>query len=157
MLPNVSVPLVVIGPPVTVNPVEPPEPSTLVTVPDAGDAHFRPVVWVLSAVRIWPLLPTPRRVLALLYVYRSPFVVNGLPAPVGTSAATSVRKVGVALLVPVDGPAHTVLGLCATRAAVRVPDTVTGEPLTVRIDEGRASPTLVTLPALPVDAAVTRP
>ena len=37
--PNVSVPLVVIGPPLSVNPVDPPDPLTLVTVPLPAVVH----------------------------------------------------------------------------------------------------------------------
>ena len=64
---------------------------------------------------------------------------------VGTSAATRDRNVGAAAL-PLEGPAKTLLADCVARTPVNVPDTVTGEPLTV-IMFGKERATLVTVPA----------
>jgi hypothetical protein len=48
---------------------------------------------------------------------------------------------------PVVGPAHTKLAVCVAKVPVNVPVPVTGLPETVRMDDGRARPTLETVPA----------
>ena len=65
---------------------------------------------------------------------------------VGTSAATSERKVGVPAA-PL-GPAKTVFANCDENVAVRVPEVVTGEPEIVNTDTGSARPTEVTVAEL---------
>jgi hypothetical protein len=61
----------------------------------------------------------------------------------GRSAGTIALKVGVAAT-PVVGPAQTKLAVCVAKEPVSVPEDVTGDPETVRIDEGSARATLVT-------------
>jgi len=61
------------------------------------------------------------------------------------SAATSARNVGVAAA-PVVGPAQTKLAVWVANVPVRVPEPVTGEPETVRMLEGSARATEVTVP-----------
>ena len=76
--PIVIVPELVIGPPVKVKPVESPETSTLVTVPEVGDIHLRPLVCVESALNTWPFVPTPSLILFVASRVRiSPLVVSG--------------------------------------------------------------------------------
>ena len=55
-----------------------------------------------------------------------------------------VRKVGAALA-PDAGPTKCVFFACVASARVRVPEPVTGEPVTVKMD-GAASPTDATVP-----------
>jgi hypothetical protein len=62
----------------------------------------------------------------------------------GMSARTSGLNVG-AMAAPVEGPAKTVFAACDTNDPVKVPVEVTGLPLTVKTEAGRASPTLVTV------------
>src|SRR5437660_739687 len=61
----------------------------------------------------------------------------------GRSAATNARKVGTAAA-PDDGPAKTVFAVCVVNVPVKVPEPVTGDPLTLKTETGSASPTLVT-------------
>jgi hypothetical protein len=68
----------------------------------------------------------------------------------GRSAPTKARNVGVAAE-PVVGPAQTWLADWVARVPVSVPDVVIGEPETVKMLDGNASPTLVTVP--PVELA----
>ena len=57
------------------------------------------------------------------------------------------RNVGVAAL-PEVGPAQTVLAACVCRPSANIPELVTGDPLTLRMDAGAVRATLVTEPAV---------
>jgi hypothetical protein len=57
-------------------------------------------------------------------------------------------KVGVAAD-PVEGPAKNEFALWFTKLALRVPDDVTGDPLTENTEPGKLKPTLLTLPPPP--------
>jgi hypothetical protein len=72
---------------------------------------------------------------------------DGLPKRVvvaieGKSASTIVLKVGAADA-PEEGPAHTKLAPCVLSEKVSVPELVTGDPDTVKMD-GADKPTDVT-------------
>lgn len=94
-----------------------------------------------------PSKATPLMVLAVVSVAADPVVFW---FSVGTSATTMARKVGTAAA-PEDGPAKNRLALWVARAPVSVPEAVTGEPDTVKMD-GNARPTLVTVPEPPPSA-----
>jgi len=64
----------------------------------------------------------------------------------GISAATKLRKVGVAAP-PEVGPAKMVLALWVSKVAPNVPVVVTGEPVTEKISLGMERPTEVTVPS----------
>jgi hypothetical protein len=64
------------------------------------------------------------------------------------SASTSARIVGAAEP-PVVGPANTVFAVWLSNVTPMVPDVVTGELATSKIDEGIVRPTLVTVPDPP--------
>src|SRR6185312_8444151 len=65
------------------------------------------------------------------------------------SAATKARNPGAAAA-PDAGPANTVFAFWLAREPVSVPEVVTGEPETENIF-GSESPTLVTVPAAPLE------
>ena len=79
-----------------------------------------------------------------------PLLVRTCPLePPTISVATRLRKVGDPL--EPFGAEKTVLAVWLARVAESVPLAVTGDPLTVRMDDGKDSPTLVTVPVLEVN------
>jgi len=83
-------------------------------------------------------------------------VVTLLASMAGMSAETRERKLGAAVVGPTAGPANTTFGPCWAQEAARVPELVTGEPLTVNSD-GNDSDTLVTDPVADTAAHVPSP
>ena len=104
---------------------------------------------------------TPEVEMELIHSFAAP-TVDWMPPSVvalglGRSAPTRDRNVGCAAA-PVVGPAQTRLAAWVAKAAVSVPETVTGLPETVMI-EGSESPTEVTEPepVLPQEGLAAAP
>lgn len=88
--PIVKVPEVVIGPPVNVRPVTPPEPETLVTVPTDSVAH---VGTPPETVRTWPAVPMARfaSVFMAEEYNKSPVIYAVSPVPPLVAATGAAR------------------------------------------------------------------
>ena len=108
--------------------------------------------------KVVPLADVPEFKLLIGRLPVTPPLEDDARLAAGTSADTMARNVGVDAL-PVVGPAQTVFADWVASVPVSVPEEVTGEPETVMIEDGSASPTLVTVPvpALPLLAAVILP
>lgn len=150
----VNVPDDVTGEPDTLN-IAGKDSPTDVTVPDGmvSVAYSKavPALFTLNTCKAVPSAVSPVPPLAIA---KNPVVIFAA-SKFGISLATKALNVGAAAT-PDDGPANTLFATCVANVAVRVPELVTGEPETVKM-EGSDKATDVTVPDVKVNVTYSRP
>jgi hypothetical protein len=136
-----------------------PENAVAVTVPFTCKAVLGVVVPIPTfppaTTSCWVPTVSPFEATAIVAAVRVPVLVKSVVVKLLNVGDRPLRsaferdlKVGVTAD-PVEGPAKKVFALWFTKLALRVPEEVTGDPLTEKTEPGKVSPTLFTPPPPP--------